>query len=92
MSDKAPLHYVYDGIEEHDNHLPNWWLTILWTTLIFGAGYWYWYHVAEMSPGQLGEYAAESAEVAKRASTNKPASNDDDICRPCCHCSISRAA
>jgi cytochrome c oxidase cbb3-type subunit 3 len=76
MSDKAPLHYVYDGIEEHDNHLPNWWLTILWATLIFSAGYWYWYHVAELSPGQLGELAAESAEVAKRASGNKPASNE----------------
>ena len=76
MSEKAPLHYIYDGIEEHDNRLPNWWLFILWTTIIFGAGYWFWYHIAEVSPGQLGEYNAEAAELAKRSQGNKPASDE----------------
>ncbi|NVJ02174.1 c-type cytochrome [Myxococcus sp. AM009] len=75
-SDKSLLHSVYDGIEEHDNHLPNWWLFILWTSIVFSAGYWFWYHIAEAGPGQLGEYAAESAAVAKRASGNTPASDD----------------
>ncbi|MCP3140191.1 c-type cytochrome [Pyxidicoccus xibeiensis] len=76
MSEKAPLHYIYDGIEEHDNHLPRWWLFLLWTTIIFAAGYWFWYHVAEVSPGQAGEYAAEVAEVARRTSGNTPASDE----------------
>ncbi|MCP3057917.1 c-type cytochrome [Myxococcus sp. K38C18041901] len=74
--DKSPVLHVYDGIEEHDNQLPNWWLAILWTTLVFGAGYWFWYHIAEVSPGQLGEYAAESAEHAQRMASNTPASDE----------------
>lgn len=76
VSDKALVHYIYDGIEEHDNRLPNWWLFILWTTIVFAAGYWFWYHVAEVSPGQLGEYKAEADEVAKRAQGHKPASDE----------------
>lgn len=76
MSDKPLVHHVYDGIEEHDNNLPNWWLFILWTTLVFGAGYWFWFHIAELSPGQLGEYAAESAEHAQRMASNTPASDE----------------
>ncbi|QSQ24121.1 c-type cytochrome [Pyxidicoccus parkwayensis] len=76
MSEKARLHYIYDGIEEHDNRLPNWWLFILWTTIVFSAGYWFWYHIAELAPGQLGEYRGEAAEVAKRNADNKPASNE----------------
>ncbi|MCY1020981.1 c-type cytochrome [Pyxidicoccus sp. MSG2] len=76
MSEKAPLHSIYDGIEEHDNLLPNWWLAILWTSIVFAAGYWFWYHIAELSPGQLGEYSGEAAEVAKRNADNKPVSDE----------------
>ncbi|MCP3098914.1 c-type cytochrome [Myxococcus sp. K15C18031901] len=76
MSEKSLVHHVYDGIEEHDNNLPNWWLFILWTTIVFGTGYWFWFHIAEAGPGQMGEYATESAEFARRASGNKPASNE----------------
>ncbi|WP_224364487.1 cbb3-type cytochrome c oxidase N-terminal domain-containing protein [Hyalangium versicolor] len=76
MSDKSAVHHVYDGIEEHDNVLPNWWLGILWTTLVFSFGYWFYYHVAEMGPGQLGEYQQESAEAASKVADSKPLSDE----------------
>ncbi|QRN94761.1 c-type cytochrome [Archangium violaceum] len=75
-SDKSGVLHVYDGIEEMDNHLPRWWLFILWATLIFGFGYWYYYHVTGMGPGSLEVYKAEAAEAARLAASNKPVSDD----------------
>lgn len=40
------LDHNYDGIQEYDNPLPNWWLTTLFTTLIFGFIYWVHYSIA----------------------------------------------
>lgn len=42
--DSTPVGHVYDGIEEHDNRLPRWWLATLWATVLFGVGYWVWFH------------------------------------------------
>ncbi len=33
--------HVYDDIEEEDNHLPHWWLGILFGAIVFGFGYWF---------------------------------------------------
>jgi cytochrome c oxidase cbb3-type subunit III len=76
MSDKSLVHHVYDGIEEHDNHLPNWWLGLLWTTIAFGFGYWFYFHVAEVGTLQLGEYQQEAAEAARRSAGNQPLSDE----------------
>lgn len=76
MSEKPEVHYVYDGIEELDNRLPNWWLGILWGTIVFSFGYWMYYHVTGSGPDQLGEYKLESAELAKKAPADKPSSDD----------------
>ena len=72
MSSEKPLvHHVYDGIEEHDNVLPNWWLGILWGTIVFAAGYWLYYGSFSLGPDQLGEYKAEVAEVEARKGGGK---------------------
>ena len=76
MSDKPVVHHVYDDIEEHDNRLPNWWLGILWTTIAFGFGYWFYYHVAEAGQSPLSEYQQEASEAARRLADSKPLSNE----------------
>lgn len=51
MKEKKPRDQVLghadeaDGIEEYDNALPDWWLGLLWFTVIWAVGYTLHYHV-----------------------------------------------
>ena len=68
--------HVYDDIREEDNHLPNWWLGILFGAIVFGFGYWFVFEVAhaELSPLEL--YRVETAAAEKRRAEAAPVSND----------------
>ncbi len=54
-----------DGIEEYDNPLPDWWLGLLWFTIVWAFGYAVHYHfIADRS--QVKELAAEMAAAELR--------------------------
>jgi cytochrome c oxidase cbb3-type subunit 3 len=38
------LDHAYDGIQEYDNPLPRWWLTIFWLTIVFAPLYILYFH------------------------------------------------
>ena len=61
MSENNITDHEYDGIEEYDNALPNWWLATLWITVIFGVGYWAYYHTFAVGADQASLYEAEMA-------------------------------
>ncbi|MBK9737264.1 MAG: c-type cytochrome [Saprospiraceae bacterium] len=52
------LGHEYDGIRELDNSLPPWWVWLFYGTIIWGAGYLYYYHVSDKSMNQAQEYIA----------------------------------
>lgn len=59
------LDHDYDGIREYDNRLPNWWLFILYATILFSLGYWLWLHTYGIGSLQIAKYDNEMREATE---------------------------
>jgi cytochrome c oxidase cbb3-type subunit 3 len=64
------LDHEYDGIREYDNRLPNWWLAILYGTVVFGFFYWMYFQSLGIGPTpqeryQMAMIAATEAQLAR---------------------------
>lgn len=63
-NDNSKVVYTYDNdLQEEDNHLPNWWLFILFGSIVFSFGYWFVYHTVKSAPNPPQEYAADVSKV-----------------------------
>lgn len=79
MSDSSLREHEFDGIQEFDNHLPNWWLWSFYLACIFSVFYWLHYHT--LGTGDLPEesYQAEQRAAAaelEAAAVSNPVSNE----------------
>ena len=67
--------HVFDGIQEYDKKLPNWWLNTLYLTILFWVGYWGYYEWFAI--GKSGEQVVTTA-MAKIEAERLSAAKIDD--------------
>ena len=73
---KNQIVHVYDDIEEEDNHLPNWWLGILYGSIAFALGYWFIFEVTHAAPNPVASYRTEMDLLARQRASAGPISDD----------------
>jgi cytochrome c oxidase cbb3-type subunit III len=63
--------HTYDGIQEYDKRLPNWWLFTLYGAMVFSFVYWLFYHLSGvgLNPKQALAQELAAVEAARLASS-----------------------
>jgi cytochrome c oxidase cbb3-type subunit 3 len=56
----------FDGIEEYDNRLPNWWLWTFYLACIFSLGYWLHFHTLGTGALPMAAFDRANEEAAAR--------------------------
>jgi cytochrome c oxidase cbb3-type subunit 3 len=58
--------HAFDGIQEFDHRLPNWWLWTFYGACLFSVSYWIHYHTLGTGDLPVEAYAIEQREAAAR--------------------------
>ncbi|MGE9291891.1 MAG: cbb3-type cytochrome c oxidase N-terminal domain-containing protein, partial [Puniceicoccales bacterium] len=52
------LEHEYDGIQEYDQRLPNWWLVTLYGAMAFAVVYWFFYFQSNVGTSDVDQLQA----------------------------------
>ncbi len=70
--------HVYDGIQEYDKRLPNWWLWTFYGAIFFSVGYWFLMHQAGSDFSPEARLAVRMTEMKARAASLSTGPLSDD--------------
>lgn len=76
-AEDAIREHTFDGIQEYDKRLPNWWLFTLYITIVFWVGYWFYFHNAKIGLSNTEVLQRELARI-EAAKLADPANQLDD--------------
>lgn len=68
--------HVFDGIQEYDKHMPNWWLWTFYLAIIFSIGYWIVVHMLHVGDNPGLALEAKLREAREAAVKNAPELSD----------------
>ena len=71
--------HEYDGIQEYDKRLPNWWLVTFYATIIFWVGYWFYYERAQLGLSGPAAVEAELSQIEAAKLASAPAVDDASL-------------
>ncbi len=71
--------HVFDGIEEYDKRLPNWWLWTLFGAIAFSVVYWVYYHYPRQRFSDGEQVDREMARIALAAQNAGAALTDEQL-------------
>jgi cytochrome c oxidase cbb3-type subunit 3 len=66
----------YDDILEEDNRLPNWWLMILFGSIVFSFGYWLVFHTTNVFANPTAAYLEEVGDLKRQRAMANPTSEE----------------
>ncbi len=77
-NDKPTLKpHTYDGIQEYDQRLPNWWLYTLYGAILFSIAYWFYYNQSLVGSTDIQSLEHQLAQVEKARLAGAIADLDD---------------
>lgn len=72
-------HHTYDGIQEYDKRLPNWWLMTLYGAIVFWVGYWAYFEWFRTGLDGPQEVAQAMAQIDALKLASAPATDDASL-------------
>ena len=78
IPDEPIRDHVFDGIQEYDKRLPNWWLMTLYGAIVFAAAYWFYYHYPVMHETSGQRLDRTMNAIARAAAKSSGADLSDD--------------
>jgi cytochrome c oxidase cbb3-type subunit 3 len=70
--------HTYDGIQEYDKRLPNWWLYTLYGSIVFWIVYWFAHQIAQIMPSDGASVDGEMSRIAAvKMASSIDITNDD---------------